>query len=58
VALRKDYRKLSPGPRGTLADIAAVNKPACKGYLIKEQIRQAVKVKGEAGKTLVVGVVA
>jgi transposase len=57
-ALRKDYRKLSPGQRGTLADIAAVNKPVYKGYLIKEQIREAVKVKGEAGKTLMRGVTA
>ena len=57
-ALRKDYRKLSPGQRGTLADIAAVNKPVYKGYLIKEQIRQAVKVKGDTGKTLMRGVTA
>lgn len=55
-ALRKDYRKLSPGQRGTLADIAAVNKPVYKGYLIKEQIREALKVKGETGKTLMRGV--
>jgi transposase len=55
-ALRKDYRKLSPGQRGTLADIAAVNKPLCKGYLIKEQIRQAFKVKGGDGRTLMRGV--
>ena len=57
-ALRKDYRKLSPGQRGTLADIAAVNKPVYKGYLIKEQIREALKVKGETGKTLMRGVTA
>jgi transposase len=57
-ALRKDYRKLSPGQRGTLADIAATSKPACKGYLIKEQIREALKVKGETGKTLMRGVTA
>ena len=57
-ALRKDYRKLSPGQRGTLAGIAALNKPVYKGYLIKEQIREALKVKGEAGKTLMRGVTA
>jgi transposase len=57
-ALRKDYRKLSPGQRGTLAAIAVVNKPLYKGYLIKEQIREAFKVKGEDGKSLVRGVTA
>ncbi len=57
-ALRKDYRKLSPGQRGTLAEIAAVNKPLYKGYLIKEQIREALKVKGGPGKTLMRGVTA
>lgn len=30
-ALRKDYRKLSPGQRGALAEIAALNKPLYKG---------------------------
>ena len=57
-ALRKDYRKLSPGQRGALAEIAVVNKPVYKGYLIKEQIREAFKVKGEDGKTLMRGVTA
>ncbi len=37
-ALRKDYRKLSPGQRGALAAIAADNKQLYKGYLIKEQL--------------------
>ena len=37
--------------RVTLAQIAAANKPLYKGYLIKEQIREAFKVKGERGKT-------
>jgi transposase len=57
-ALRKDYRKLSPGQRGTLAQIAVVNKPLYKGYLIKEQIREAFKAKGEDGKSLMRGVTA
>ena len=57
-ALRKDQRKLAPGQRGTLAQIAVVNKPLYKGYLIKEQIREAFKVKGETGKTLMRGVTA
>ncbi|MHB1430521.1 MAG: ISL3 family transposase [Streptosporangiaceae bacterium] len=57
-ALRKDYRKLSPGQRGALADIAALNKPLYKGYLIKEQIREAFKVKGADGSKLMRGVTA
>ncbi len=57
-ALRKDERKLSPGQRGTLAQIAATNKPLYKGYLIKEQIREAFKVKGDQGKSLMRGVTA
>ena len=57
-ALRKDYRKLSPGQRGTLAEIAVANKPLYKGYLIKEQIREAFKAKGEDGKSLMRGVTA
>jgi hypothetical protein len=42
-ALREDYRTLSPGQRGQLAELAALNKPLDKGCLIKEQIRQACK---------------
>jgi transposase len=57
-ALRKDQRKLTPAQRGTLAQIAVVNKPLYKGYLIKEQIREAFKVKGSSGKTLMTGVTA
>jgi transposase len=57
-ALRKDYKKLTPGQRGSLAQIAVTNKPLYKGYLIKEQIREAFKVKGEDGKTLMRGVTA
>jgi transposase len=57
-ALRKDERKLTPGQRGTLAQIAVTNKPLYKGYLIKEQIRESFKVKGNDGKTLMTGVIA
>jgi transposase len=57
-ALRKDYAKLSPGQRGSLAQIAVTNKPLYKGYLIKEQIRAAFKAKGEDGKSLMRGVTA
>ena len=57
-ALRKDYRKLSPGQRGSLAVLAADNKQMYKGYLIKEQLREAIKVKGEDGKGLLRGMIA
>jgi transposase len=57
-ALRKDYRKLSPGQRGSLAVIAADNKQLYKGYLIKEQLREAIKVKGDDGKRLLRGMIA
>jgi transposase len=57
-ALRKDYRKLTPGQRGTLAQIAVTNRPVYKGYLIKEQVRQAFQVKGSDGKMLMRGVTA
>lgn len=57
-ALRKDYRKLSAGQRGSLAVIAADNKQLYKGYLIKEQLREAFKAKGDGGKTLLRGMIA
>ena len=57
-ALRKDYGKLSPGQRGSLAVIAADNKQLYKGYLIKEQLREAFKAKGADGKTLLRGMTA
>jgi transposase len=57
-ALRKDQHKLTPGQRGALAQIAVTNKPLYKGYLIKEQIREAFKVKADAGKSLMRGVTA
>jgi transposase len=57
-ALRKGQQKLTPGQRGTLAQIAVTNKPLYKGYLIKEQIREAFKVKGGQGKSLMRGVTA
>jgi len=57
-ALRKDYGKLSPGQRGSLAVIAADNKQMYKGYLIKEQLREAFKAKGDDGKALLRGMIA
>jgi transposase len=51
-ALRKKPGNLTTGQRTALAGIAADNKPLYKGYLIKEQLREAFKVKGEHGKSL------
>jgi transposase len=57
-ALRKKPENLTTGQRTALAGIAADNKPLYKGYLIKEQLREAFKVKGEHDKTLLRGLTA
>jgi transposase len=57
-ALRKKPEKLSCNQRTALAVIAADNKQMYKGYLIKEQLREALKVKGDDGKSLLRGVTA
>ena len=57
-ALRKKPGNLTTGQRTALAGIAADNKPLYKGYLIKEQLREAYKDKGEHGKTLLRGLIA
>jgi len=57
-ALRKAPEKLNGSQRTALASIAADNKQLYKGYLIKEQLREAFKVKGEDGKKLLRGMIA
>jgi transposase len=57
-ALRKAPEKLTGSQRTALASIAADNKQLYKGYLIKEQLREAFKVKGEDGKKLLRGMIA
>jgi transposase len=57
-ALRKKPESLTTGQRTALAGIAADNKPLYKGYLIKEQLREAFKVKGDHGKTPLRGLIA
>jgi len=57
-ALRKKPQNLTGNQRTALAVIAEQNKPMYKGYLIKEQLREALKVKGEDGKTLLRGMIA
>lgn len=56
-ALRKKPENLTTGQRTALARIAADNKPLYKGYLIKEQLREAFRVKGSDGKALLAGLV-
>src|ERR1700677_745495 len=57
-ARRKNPQDLPGNQRTALAVIAEQDKPVYKGYLIKEQLREALKVKGEDGKTLLRGVIA
>jgi transposase len=57
-ALRKKPANLSGGQKTALADIAADNKQLYKGYLLKEQLREALAVKGEEGKRLLRGMIA
>jgi transposase len=56
-ALRKKPENLTTGQRTALAKIAADNKPLYKGYLIKEQLREAFRVKGHDGKALLAGLI-
>jgi transposase len=56
-ALRKKPENLTTGQRTALAQIAADNKPLYKGYLIKEQLREAFRVKGRDGKALFAGLI-
>jgi transposase len=57
-ALRKKPENLTGNQKTALAGIAADNKPLYKGYLIKEQLREAFKVKGDDGKRLLRGMIA
>jgi transposase len=57
-ALRKKPAKLTGNQKTALAAIAADNKPLYKGYLIKEQLREAFRVKGSDGKQLLRGMIA
>jgi transposase len=57
-ALRKKPANLTGGQRTSLAAIAADNKQLYKGYLLKEQLREALTVKGDEGKRLLRGMIA
>jgi transposase len=57
-ALRKNPAGLSPGQRQSLAQIAADNRQLYRAYLMKEQLREVFKAKGERGKALLAGLIA
>jgi len=57
-ALRKKPLDLTGNQRTALAAIAVDNKQLYKGYLIKEQLREALRVKGDDGKRLLRGMIA
>lgn len=56
-AIRKKPENLTTGQRTALAGIAKDNRQLYKGYLIKEQLREALRVKGSHGKALLAGVI-
>lgn len=56
-AIRKKPENLTTGQRTALAGIAKDNRQLYRGYLIKEQLREALRVKGGHGKALLAGVI-
>lgn len=56
-AIRKKPENLTTGQRTALAGIARDNRQLYKGYLIKEQLREALRVKGGRGRALLAGVI-
>jgi transposase len=56
-AIRKKPESLTTGQRTALAGIAKDNRQLYRGYLIKEQLREALRVKGGHGKALLAGVI-
>lgn len=56
-AIRKKPQNLTTGQRTALAGIAKDSKQLCKGYLIKEQLREPLRVRGSHGRALLAGVI-
>jgi len=54
-ALWKKPERLTDAQQATLATIQATNKPLYRAYLLKEQLREVIAVKGEAGRLLLAG---
>jgi len=57
-ALRKKPEKLTGNQRTSLAGVAADNAQLYRAYLMKEQLREAFRVKGKQGKALITGLIA
>ena len=56
-ALVKNPADLSPDQRGTLAQLARDNRQPCRGYLMKEQLRQIFAAGTVNGKALLAGLI-
>lgn len=54
-ALWKNPQNLTDKQKTTLAAIQATNRPLYRAYLLKEQFRQVIAVKGEPGRLLLQG---
>lgn len=54
-ALWKNPQNLTDKQKTTLAEIQATNRPLYRAYLLKEQFRQVIAVKGEPGRLLLQG---
>jgi transposase len=54
-ALVKNPDDLSPGQRGTLAQLARDNRQLYRGYLMKEQLRQILAPGTDGGQALLAG---
>jgi transposase len=54
-AVRKNPTDLSGEQRTSLATIAAANSTLYRAYLLKEQLRELFRVKGQAGRQLLAG---
>ena len=57
-AVLKNPAHLTGSQQESLAWVKATNGPLFRAYLIKEQLREVFKVKGERGRRLLAGVIA
>nr|WP_239082690.1 ISL3 family transposase [Actinoplanes teichomyceticus] len=51
-ALWKNPDRLNPQQKATLASIQATNRPLYRAYLLKEQFRELIQIKGDDGRLL------
>jgi transposase len=57
-AVLKDPARLTGGQQESLASVKKTNGPLYRAYLIKEQLREVFRVKGERGRRLLAGLIA